>query len=131
MFIEFEDDSFEILRFFFLFFFDFFNFFDFFTFLTILTFMTFMTYMTYMTCMTCTTCMTCMTCMTYMTCMTCQNLLFKGFGTQVWHQNPDISLLLNLYRELKFEVRFGLEPWHIQKKTKFGFFGPRVPKPAF
>jgi len=50
-----------------------------------------------------------------------QNLLFKGFSTQVWHQNPDISLLLNLYHEFKFEVRFDLEPWYIEKSQNSGF----------
>jgi hypothetical protein len=29
-----------------------------------------------------------------------------GLSTQVWHQYPDISLLLNFYRESKFAIRF-------------------------
>ena len=33
-----------------------------------------------------------------------------GFRPQVWHHYQDISLLLNFYRELKFEVRFFLGP---------------------
>ena len=31
-----------------------------------------------------------------------------AFRPQVWHHYQDISLLLNFYRELKFEVRFYL-----------------------
>ena len=50
-----------------------------------------------------------------------QNLPFKGFMTQVWHQIPDISLLLNLYREFKFEVRFDLEPLNSPKPQNSGF----------
>ena len=33
-----------------------------------------------------------------------------GFRPQVWHHYQDISLLLNFYLELKFEVRFFLGP---------------------
>ena len=50
-----------------------------------------------------------------------QNLHFSRFSNQVWHQNPDISLLLNLYHQFKFEVRFDLEPWYIEKSKNSGF----------
>ena len=33
-----------------------------------------------------------------------------GFRPQVWHHYQDISLLLNFYLKLKFEVRFFLGP---------------------
>ena len=33
-----------------------------------------------------------------------------GFRPQVWHHYKDISLSLNFYLELKFEVRFFLGP---------------------
>ena len=33
-----------------------------------------------------------------------------GFRPQVWHHYQDISLLLNFYRKLKFEVSFFLGP---------------------
>ena len=57
-----------------------------------------------------------------------QNLFFEGFITQVWHQNPDISLLLNLYHEFKFEVRFDLESLN---NTKLGVFFTKGPKICF
>ena len=33
-----------------------------------------------------------------------------GFRPQVWHHYQDVSLLLNFYLKLKFEVRFFLGP---------------------
>ena len=64
----------------------------------------------------------------------------SGFIPQVWHLYQDISLLLNFYLELKFEVRFFLGPLvylfrqnvppeapHVPAvKTCVGHFRPKV-----
>ena len=42
-----------------------------------------------------------------------------GLSTQVWHQYPDISLLLNFYRESKFAVRFFLGAFVFEKAKYF------------
>ena len=42
----------------------------------------------------------------------------------MWHQNPDISLLLNFYREFKFEVRL-TNNLFINQNPKTRVFGPK------
>ena len=67
-----------------------------------------------------------------------QNLKTRVFGTlgpkicifslstQVWQQNPDISLLLNLYCEFKFEVCFDLGPVYNPKPQNSVLFSTNL-----